>query len=295
MKKYVSLKVWIAIVVIIVSALSVTSEEVDAMVIGDKATWLWDTSIIIEDQENILLFLENQHVNKVYLQINPDIASDIYKHFISHAAASGIRIYALDGAASWVSAEGNQNLNDLFNWVSTYNNDSAESEQFSGVHLDVEPYLNSGWSFDQMQTIESYQALLMQAREKANQIQLPLEVDMPFWFDDIHFNNSFGKGLLAEWVIDQVDSVTIMAYRDKAKDIIAIVKHELAYAKKVNKSIVVGVETGASEEGENITFYENGEVYMNEQLSLVQQHYRNNTAFHGMAIHYVENWMNMQP
>ena len=105
----------------------------------------------------------------------------------------------------------------MFNWLHTYNENSTESEQFSGVHLDVEPYLNSGWSLHQAQTIESYQALIMKASEKASQLQLTLEVDMPFWFDEVQYNNQFGKGLLADWVIDHTDSVTIMAYRDVCK------------------------------------------------------------------------------
>lgn len=201
----------------------------------------------------------------------------------------------MDGAPSWVSAEGSRSQDELFNWLHIYNKNSTESEQFSGVHLDVEPYLNNGWSLHQAQTIESYQTLIMKASEKASQLQLTLEVDMPFWFDEVQYNNEFGKGLLADWVIDHVDSVTIMAYRDAAKDIISIVEHEIAYASTVNKSIVIGVETGASEEGENITFYDNGEAFMNEQLILVQQHFSNNDAFHGVAIHYVENWMTMRP
>ncbi|EFI67359.1 Uncharacterized conserved protein, probably secreted [Lysinibacillus fusiformis ZC1] len=289
------LKVWTALIVIMISSLALSSGKVDAMSIQEKATWLWDTSLIMDDQEKILLFLEHNDVNKVYLQIDQGIASNDYKHFISNASHRGIRIYALDGAASWVSAEGSRSQDELFNWLHTYNENSTESEQFSGVHLDVEPYLNSGWSLHQAQTIESYQALIMKASEKASQLQLTLEVDMPFWFDEVQYNNQFGKGLLADWVIDHTDSVTIMAYRDAAKDIISIVEHEIAYASTVNKSIVIGVETGASEEGENITFYDNGEAFMNEQLILVQQHFSNNDAFHGVAIHYVENWMTMRP
>lgn len=43
--------------------------------------------------------------------------------------------------------------------------------------------------------------------------------------------------------------------------------------KKVNKSIVISVETGALDDNQNITFYDNGEAFMNKQLALVQRHY----------------------
>ncbi|KOP78343.1 amidase [Lysinibacillus sp. FJAT-14745] len=288
-------KTIIAFIVTIVSTLGLTMGKVDAMAMQDKATWLWDTTKIVEDESGVLSFLESKHINKLYLQINSDIASNYYKSFIDKATAKGIKVYALDGSASWVSAEGYEMQDQLFDWLHTYNENAAATEQFSGVHLDVEPYLNSGWSLNQGNTIESYQALLTKAKEGTEQLQIPLEVDMPFWFDEIAFSNQYGNGILAEWVIDQVNSVSIMAYRDTAKDIIKIVENEIEYAQKVNKSVVIGVETGASDEGKNITFYDNGEAYMNKQLARVHQHYANKTSYSGFAIHHVDSWMNMQP
>ncbi|MGE7999449.1 amidase [Lysinibacillus sp. NPDC093190] len=287
-------KAIIVFIVAIVSTLGLTMGKVDAMAMQDKATWLWDTTKIVEDESGVLSFLESKHINKLYLQINSDIASNYYKSFIDKATAKGIKVYALAGSASWVS-EGYEMQDQLFDWLHTYNENAAATEQFSGVHLDVEPYLNSGWNSNQVKTIESYQALLTRAKENTDRLQLPLEVDMPFWFDEITYKNQFGKGLLADWVIDQVESVSIMAYRDAAKDIIKIVEHEINYAKKVNKSIVIGVETGASDEGKNITFYDDGEAYMNKQLAQVHQQYANKKGYNGFAIHHVDCWMNMQP
>lgn len=265
------------------------------MTVENKATWLWDTLKIIKDEAGVLSFLENKQVNKLYLQINMDIAGADYMRFISHATARGIKIYALDGAPDWVSKEGYKIQERLFDWLHTYNRNAKETERFSGVHLDIEPYLNNEWSHNQTQLIESYQALLTRAKKETKQLQLPLEADMPFWFDEIKYTNQFGKGLLAEWVINQIESVSIMAYRNTAKDIIKIVQHEIAYAKKVNKSIVISVETGALDDNQNITFYDNGEAYMNTQLALVQRHYAKKTSYRGVAIHHVDSWMNMQP
>ncbi|OXS73498.1 amidase [Lysinibacillus sp. KCTC 33748] len=288
-------KTFIVFIVTIVSMLGLTMGKVDAKFMQDKATWLWDTTKIVEDESGALSFLEGKQVKKLYLQINSDIASDDYKSFINKATTKGIKVYALDGSASWVSADGYKMQDQLFDWIQSYNENAAATERFSGVHLDVEPYLNSGWSSNQEKTIESYQALLTRAKGNTEQLQLPLEADMPFWFDEVSYNNQFGSGLLADWVIDQVESVSIMAYRDSAKDIIKIVEHEINYAKKVNKSIVIGVETGASDEGKNITFYDNGEAYMNKQLAQVHKQYANKTSYNGFAIHYVDSWMNMKP
>ncbi|MEQ6356051.1 amidase [Lysinibacillus sp. M3] len=289
------LKTIIVFIVTIVSVLGLTMGKVDAKSMQDKATWLWDTTKIVEDESGVLSFLEGKQVKKLYLQINSDIESNDYKSFINKATTKGIKVYALDGSASWVSADGYKMQDQLFDWIQSYNENAAVTEQFSGVHLDVEPYLNSGWSSNQEKTIESYQALLTRAKGSTEQLQLPLETDMPFWFDEVSYNNQFGQGLLANWVIDQVESVSIMAYRDAAKDIIKIVEHEIDYAKKVNKSIVIGVETGASNEGKNITFYDDGEAYMNKQLAQVHKQYANKTSYNGFAIHHVDSWMNMKP
>ncbi|MCL1696051.1 amidase [Lysinibacillus sp. BPa_S21] len=288
-------KAIIVFLVTIVSTLGLTMGKVDAKAMQDRATWLWDTTKIVENESGVLSFLESKQVNKLYLQINSEIASNDYKSFINKATSKGIKVYALDGSASWVSAEGYKMQDQLFDWLRTYNEDASATERFSGVHLDVEPYLNSGWSSNQEKTVESYQALLTRAKGDSDQLQLPLEVDLPFWFDEITYKNQFGQGLLADWVIDQVESVSIMAYRDTAKAIINIVEHEINYAKKVNKSIVIGVETGASDEGNNITFYDDGEAYMNNQLAQVHKQYANKISFNGFAIHHVDSWMNMQP
>lgn len=295
MKRCSILTVTIVIFVTIANTLGLPNGRVDAVTMEDKATWLWDTSKIIEDEAGILSFLENKQVNKLYLQIDMDIANADYKRFIGHASAKGIKIYALDGAPDWVSKEGYKMQDQLFDWLYTYNRNAEVTEQFSGVHLDVEPYLNSGWSHNQKQTIESYQALLTKAKRETKQLHLPLEADMPFWFDEIKYNNQFGRGLLAEWVINQVESVSIMAYRNAAKEIIKVVQYEVAYAKKVKKSIVISVETGALDDGQNITFFDDGEAYMTKQLALVQRHYAKKTSYQGVAIHHVDSWMNMQP
>lgn len=286
------------VVIFVVSILIMVGNSVGqaaTMSTQDRATWLWNTEMIVDDETKVLHFLESKGISKLYLQINRDIASNDYKSFIGKATTKGIKVYALDGSPSWVSADG-RNMNDeLMDWITSYNNNAASFERFVGIHLDVEPYLNSGWRMNQAQTIQSYQALLIKAKEDANHIQVPLEVDIPFWFDEVIYRNPYGLGLLSEWVIDRVDSVTIMAYRDSAKEISKIVKNEIVYAEKVNKSIVVGVETSASDEGQNITFYEEGEARMNEQLALVRRHYAKKASYQGVAIHHVEDWRKMLP
>jgi hypothetical protein len=260
-----------------------------------RATWLWNPWMIYSDEAGTLAFLESKGVNKVYVQIDAEVPPAVYRSFIEKAGAKGMRIFALDGAPGWVAPKGAVHQDRLMAWIKTYQNGSPAAQKFAGIHLDVEPYLYSGWNTNQAATVKAYQALLTKAKNSATTLNLPLEADMPFWFDEISYKNTYGKGILAEWVIAKTNSVTIMSYRDSAPFIIDLVENELAFGQKYGKTVVVGVETGQTDEGDSITFYEEGESFMNEQLSIVSNHYSNHPGFGGIAVHHVDSWKTMAP
>lgn len=262
---------------------------------GTRATWLWNPWMFVEDEAAVLAFLEKKNVNKVYVQIDRDIPKNTYRSFVTQAHARGIAVFALDGAPSWVAPKGYTNQNRLMDWLGNYQSGSTEQADFDGIHLDVEPYLYSGWNSKRSATVKSYQSLLQRAAASSLQLNLPLEADMPFWFDEIPYQNTFGNGLLAEWVIANTDGVTLMAYRDSAPMIIDIVKNEIAMAEKYGKQVVVGVETGVTGEGSSITFAEEGEAFMNGQLNKVAAHYSAYPSYEGIAIHHVGSWMTLKP
>ncbi len=260
-----------------------------------KATWLWNSSMIVNNGAGTLAFLEAKHINKLYLQIDRTISNDSYRSFIEQATAKGIQVLALDGAPDWAAPKGNRSLDQFLSWMKTYQSSASPNQKFSGVHLDVEPYLYSGWSTNQATTIKRYQDLLTRAQIGTSALNLPLEADLPFWFDGTTYKNTYGKGFLAEWVIAHTNSVTIMAYRDSAPSIIDLVKNEMKLAEKYNKQIVVGVETAQTSEGLGLSFYEEGEAYMNQELAKVQDYYADSSGFGGLAIHHVGSWERMQP
>ncbi|WP_338753658.1 amidase [Bacillus sp. FJAT-52991] len=263
-----------------------------------KATWLWDTAEIVSNKDQLLNFMKQNQVTDVYLQINKDIPASAYKAFIQQASVNDIKVHALDGAPSWVSSTGLASQKKFFDWVQDYQLHALPEEQFSGIHLDVEPYLYAGWKKKYQQTVQSYQSLLLEANQRAQQLGLPLAADIPFWFDSRFYDNQFGKGKLSDWVIAHTDSVTIMAYRDQAlgsNGIVKLVEDEINYAASINKKVSIGVETLASQEGEFISFYEEGQAAMWEQLQIVQSSYESLPSFDGFSIHSLQGWMNLQP
>jgi len=284
-----------AVLVLVILAFGGLGLNVHAASSAVRATWLWNPWMIVNDEAGTLAFLESKQVNKVYVQIDREIPMKIYRHFITLASAKGIEVYALDGAPDWVGPKGTINQNKLFNWLKNYQKGSKPEQQFAGIHLDIEPYLYKGWTANQAATVKSYQALLSKAKTDASGMNLPLEADMPFWFDEMMYRNMYGKGTLAEWVIANTDSVTIMAYRDRAPMIMDIVEKEINLAGQYGKSLVIGVETGQTDEGEGITFFEEGEAFMNRELKAVSDYYTGFPSFKGIAVHHVGSWMELHP
>ncbi|MDZ5474033.1 amidase [Bacillus sp. 31A1R] len=276
--------------------LSTIPSKAEANVRAPLSTWLWDTAKIQTKGDEILSFLEKQNVKQVYLQVNSQIPVSAYKQFISKASRKYIKVHALDGAPDWVSPNGGQHLKSMFDWLRAYQRQALPQERFSGVHLDVEPYLHSSWNSDYDNSVLAYQKMLSNAKVYSGQLKLPLGADIPFWFDEKMYNNSYGKGDLASWVIRNVHYISIMAYRDQAvgpNGIIELVKNEVNLANKLGKAIIIGVETGQSYEAQYVSFYEEGQAYMFNQLQLVQSAYSKvrNVSF---AIHYVDSWMAMK-
>lgn len=261
----------------------------------DRATWLWDPQEFVHDEAGILSFLAEKKINKLYVQIDRTIPVRTYRSFIAKATARGIKIYALDGAPDWADTKGNLHQDKLMRWLAAYQKGSKMGEKFRGVHLDVEPYLLKSWEMERETIVTNYQSLILRAKTQTSRLKLSLEMDIPFWFDEIPYDNRYGKGVLSEWVITRTSRVTILAYRDQATSVIDLVASEISFAEKHRKTVVIGVETGKTSEGDLVSFYEEGEAYMNSELEKVQNHYGKIGGFGGIAVHHVASWKSMRP
>lgn len=255
-------------------------------------TWLWNTRKIVENPDSLVNFLKENRFNEIYLQIDPKLEDKYYRYFIKIANSNGIKVYALDGNPMWALKNNRRELDSFLNWVIKYNNSKAQDEKFIGIHLDVEPYILSLWQTNRNKVISDYVEYISYIKGFCAKNNLKVAVDIPFWFDEIKIPKQ--KINLAEYTISQVDSINIMAYRDRAQSIIDIVKNEINYGKKYNKNIVISVETGNTKEGENITFYQEGLKFMLNEINKVDDYYKNIYNNYGFAVHYLENIMEMK-
>lgn len=259
-----------------------------------KATWLWNPYELVYQSSEVLTFLQSNDVTDVFLQIDRDLPFNIYQSFIERASQQKIKIHALDGAPTWATQKGSAQYEPLINWLRNYQLSSIEDQRFAGIHTDVEPYLLSEWNTSRQKTILYYQNSVMAFQDLAQELNISYAADIPFWFDEIAFQNkTYGKGLLSNWVQANTDIVTIMAYRNFAvgpNGVIELSSEEINTGTNLGKKVIIGVETGYSEEGSHLSFYNKGQAVMDAELTKVNDAFSEFTSYHGVAIHHYGSW-----
>ncbi len=263
------------------------------------STWLWNTNEITYNADNLLAFMVDNNVTDVQLQVNYGIDYAYYQDFISRAAANNIAVHALEGSPDWVMEGGVVSQDAFFAWLADYQANSAPEAQFKGIHLDVEPYhYSTGYGTDPNGVLGRYQDFLMNAKTQAANLQLNLAIDIPFWFNEVSYSTSYGNGNLAAWIFNNIKTVTIMAYRDfasGANGINQLAETEMNMARQYNVSATIAVETENIGDPTYVTFFEEGNAYMYNELNIVRQYFSKNRAFSGIGIHHLGSWMNMNP
>lgn len=258
-------------------------------------TWLWDAHKIIKDSDKVIAELVSRNVNVLLLQIDDTVDVEYYRQFIRKASLKEIKVEALDGAPQWVAENGAKLQQVFLDWLIKYQATAAKQEKFTGIHLDVEPYEHEHYDSNSAQYLEAYQTMIIRFRNQADKLRLNFGIDIPFWFYGVNYQNQYGSGNMAEWLCKQVSNITIMAYRDTAKEILSISAAEMKLFQKYKVRGTIAVETGRLSARNNfVTFYEETKEYMDEQLEIVYQAYKNDSAFQGIAIHYYDSWVAMK-
>ncbi len=239
-----------------------------------KAMWVWDIHTLLKNnryQDDFFDFCVTKKITELFLQIpykfENDLTEDVIciiqhpkklRSFIKRATSNNILVHALDGYPEFVLKEHHPRVLAQVKAVIAFNKESAKNEQFYGIHLDNEPYQLLGFERAASQKIlkqylklnEKVMALL-----KERKSNIVYGVDIPFWFDEsfnadgtptyeLKFNGKVKDA--AKHIIDIVDNVGIMDYRNFAGGADGIIRHglgELKYAEKVGRQIYIGVET----------------------------------------------------
>lgn len=253
-----------------------------------NGTWLWDTNYIVNKKQKIITYIKNNNLSTLYLQIDDDIEMHKYREFIKLASNNDIKVYALGGEPDWTSDRAINQQRKFYNWVREYQGEANNEEEFKGISLDIESYLADNWKDQRQLVILRLQDSILYGRNQAEELDIPLNVAIPFWFDSEKYSNLYGRGNLAAWVIKSVPETIIMAYRDEARGkngIIDLIKREFVWAKRFDNDIVIAVELNCQRAGRHISFYDRTYDYMEDQLTEVHNYFKEDGHYKGIAVH----------
>lgn len=256
------------------------------------STWVWSEDWLTYT-DDILEFSEQNNIEQLFIQITFEQKQEKIRNFIRDARINGINIYALQGDSRWAV-----NHDDVLDWVKyihDFNANSLPDERFTGIVLDIEPYLLPQWNSNQQNTVEQFVNMI----EKVNEVNLtgnqslPIIWTIPFWFDGIHYNSQYTLG---EWIIKNSDIVAVMDYRNfvEGKDgILYHIEHEMEWANKYDKALIIILETEKNDIPK-ITFSHLGKLELMNTMEEINNRFKNNPSYSGISIHHLESFRKLK-
>lgn len=217
-------------------------------VTSSRAIWLWNSNIIQSDAETqtFLSHMTNKNhpFDTVLALIDRDMGNQAWEAFIKKCNAAGLKVEALMGDKQWIvggTSEDGPTLAHELNWIKTYQASAASDAKLAGIHLDVEPWALDGFDDNKAEYISSLVSIVGQTKELATSLDLPLGADLPFWANTVACKSS----TLDTCLLNDLDYVTFMTYRNTAKSLLGIADPVLAAVKKVDasKPVWLSVET----------------------------------------------------
>ncbi|MBA4319726.1 MAG: hypothetical protein C0412_15095, partial [Flavobacterium sp.] len=269
-----------------------------------RAMWVWNSSNEVNNiinnyssyRKDLFKFCMNPHNNAknkisvLFLSSRDAVYSnsDNLRKFIAEASDSGITIEYLDGDPSWATYNQATGYDRISKVIEFNSKTISEKEKIKGVHFDVEPYLMKQggiykppfWDVDRTTVWNSYVAFLDSCQSLVNNSgsNMYFGIAIPRWYE-----NHVGVNELKK-LQSKVDYVAIMDYNENASVIINDASNEIKHAVELNKKVWIGVETQQISP-ETVSFYEEGNNFMETQLDSTFKVYGGHSVFLGFAIH----------
>lgn len=256
-----------------------------------RGTWIWDTTIIQTDQDQILTFAQDNQLTTIYLQIDRDIPVTVYQQFVRKARAKQVTVEALAGRPQWAFPDNHNQIKAFILWVKSYNASVGSEERFDRLHFDIEPYLLPEWKTDNKRVVENWMNTIRLLEKETKENGLKMTLDVPFWLHLVKVPDSTYS--MSAWVLEKVDSVVIMDYRNVAlgnDGIVANANTIMKEASTLKKKVLIAVETAPNSEGNFTSFYTSSTGKMNAELQIAKEKLAHFPSYAGFAIHDYKSW-----
>ena len=276
--------------------------------------WVWETQPLLRDaaeRRTFFEFCKEFRINTVAMQIATrgtgtnrqlDAAAE-WKTLITEAHRRGMRVHALDGDPQFAYPAQHDTALSILNAVVGYNASAVPTARFDGMHFDIEPYLLPGWKEPASREVQLTQYLDVnhRAAASAQAAGMLYGVDIPFWWHTPDEVTGEPVGIVAfrgqrklatEHLLDFVDNIGIMAYRNVAGGPDGIITHALDTIRRAEKPgrnvrAFVGVETEKVSEGvpTKITFAGKSGRELQTEVRAAEAALSRYSSFAGIAIH----------
>ncbi|MGO4603306.1 hypothetical protein [Terrabacter sp. 2YAF2] len=277
-----------AMLVLMVRSVAPSPPSSGAATTPGRAMWVWGWS----DAGSVVRFARTRGVDTLFVAVPADLTTSPsltrVHALVMQARSAGLHVDALGGDPGWV---------DDPTWaVDRWLRPAVATGLFTGLHVDVEPWTTAAWTTRRSTTISAYLTLLDRLGSASG--TLPLEIDIPFWFDRITARE---RSTLDREAMSRVSAVTLMAYRDTAvgtDGTLDVAAAGLAAAADLGKPARIGQETtrlGLDPTEVKQTFHGQTLTRMNDQLAQVDSGASAYETYAGVAIHDYTGFAAMTP
>jgi hypothetical protein len=257
---------------------------------SNRALWLWESDIIKDSAAMSKFFsvVTDNDFTKVHALIDRDMGNAAWESFIAQCNTRGISVEALMGDAQWVLGKTTENgptLQHQLDWIEQYQKSAPQNAQFSGIHMDVEPWGLDGWTSNKETYIDSFVGIVDTVVSFAKHQSLHVAADLPFWANTVPCKDA----TLDTCLLGHLNSVTFMTYRNTATELIDVAAPLLKAVADAHSGSTVwlSVETSSKcAEAELISYAGKGVKTLMGDLVTVGKHAAvEGSGFAGIAVH----------
>lgn len=296
--------------------------------ISDKeyGTWVWKSPIQMSETE-IRFLVKKAHENNInVLYVTIDDVLDIYalenieeraiqkkaysealQRVVRIAKEKGISVDAEAGWRDWAEADQKFKAFTIVDYVTEYNK-TYTSYPLRGLQYDIEPYLLPSYEKNKGELLTNFVGLVDEITFLLGNSNLRLSIVIPHFYDDQQAwtPEVIYKGVTQHTfshVIDILDNRTgstiiLMSYRNFAEGDNGTIQISEVEVREASNSahrtkVIIGQETGKVDP-EYVTYYGLSKEYYLEQIGIVQNRFKTKLGFGGMAVHYIEPFLELE-
>ena len=245
-----------------------------------EATWLWQPMV---DPATMITFLRAWGVREVFVGVpwtGPDPT------VVATATAlreAGFAVSCLGGDPGWA-----ENPDLAGRWVTQ----AVATGLFTGIHVDIEPWNLCDWRDRENELLGGILLAVESVQQAAGELSpgpgdhVPVDVDLPAWLAIDH-PVAFGR------IAHAADRLTILAYRDRATDILAFAAAGRRQSTAARRAYRIAVETLPTREP-HTTFADDGIHILRRELTLLTTAMADDPDCRGLAVHDVIGWQELK-